>query len=230
MKLPRQPEIFGPLITAATVLRHWISGGVFLAVYCYTQNPNSPTSQLKLMSENVWVTLGITVVAGVSLYSFHRSFPNIIIEHIREYFVSKMAASKSGFWKAIRNFIAPPRILRLSRRRWLYLADVKKFHTHVTDWGDYIHLQYCAVWAICAASLITFMTSSVSFDIWLLLLGSVLFLFAFLSDLRKQVVEEWLYSIDDKIQLRFFRKEGENKHDACKDNEIAEATEFFERN
>lgn len=211
------------IITIGNVLRQGVAGGVFVLSYCYSSNPHNPIEQLGQINRAYLVVLALALLFGILIYSLHRACVNPLIELLRH----ALWKRRSKWWKRFKEYVIPEDVFRLMWRRWLYLSASKDIHSHVTDWGDYVHLQYCTSWAIALGSLSAWVTSpNDGWTINWLLVCSVLFcfVFGFFSDLRKHVMEQWLYRLNDEIQRQL---QADNKDNACRELELAKQTAFL---
>lgn len=211
------------IITIGNVLRHGVAGGVFVLSYCYSNNPHDPIEQLGQINRAYLVVLALALLFGILIYSLHRACMNPLIELLRQ----ALWKRRSNWWKWFKGYVIPEDVFRSMWRRWLYLSASKDIHTHVTDWGDYVHLQYCTSWAIALGSLSAWVTSpNECWTINWLLVCSVLlcFLFGFFSDLRKHVMEQWLYRLNDEFQRQL---QVDGKDNACRELELAKKTAFL---
>lgn len=211
------------IVTVGNVLRQGVAGGVFVLSYCYSCDPHNPIEQLRMINRAYLVVLALALLFGILIYSFHRACANPLIELL----VQALWRRRNNWWKWFLRYVIPEEILRSMWRRWLYLSASKDIHTRVTDWGDYVHLQYCTSWAIALGSISAWLTSAD--DDWevnglLVFLVVVCFAFGFFSDLRKHVVEQWLYRMNNKLQKELFEKGHAN---AWSEVELAKKTELL---
>ncbi len=211
------------IVTVGNILRQGVAGGVFVLSYCYSRAPHNPIEQLRMINRAYLVVLVLTLLFGILIYSFHRACANPLIELL----VQALWRQHNNWWKWFKRYVIPEEILRLMWRRWLYLSASKDIHTHVTDWGDYVHLQYCTSWAIALGSLSAWLTSAD--DDWmvnwlLVFLVVVCFVFGLFSDLRKKAMEQWLYRMNDELQKQLNDNKSPN---ACSEIELAQKTKFL---
>lgn len=215
------------IITIGNVLRHGVAGGVFVLSYCYSSNPHNPIEQLRLLNRAHFVVLALALLFGILIYSFHRACLNPLIELLRQ----ALWKRSDKWWKWFKGYVVPEEIIRSMWRRWLYLSGSKDIHSHVTDWGDYIHLQYGTAWAVSLGSFAAWMTSAENVgwkpDCLLIAIVICCLVFGFFSDLRKHVMEQWLYRMNDAIQARLENQQ-EPRKSCLIELEIADATPVFQ--
>ena len=144
------------IVTVGNVLRHGVAGGVFVLSYCYSNDPKNPVEQLRQINQAYFVVLALALLFGILIYSLHRACANPLIELLRQ----EVWRRRNNWWKWFRSYAVPEEIFRLMWRRWLYLSGSKDIHSHVTDWGDYVHLQYCTAWAVALGSFAARLTSA----------------------------------------------------------------------
>jgi len=180
--------------------------------------------QLRQINQAYFVVLALALLFGILIYSLHRACANPLIELLRQ----EVWKRRNNWWKWFRSYAVPEEIFRSMWRRWLYLSGSKDIHSHVTDWGDYVHLQYCTAWAVALGSFAARLTSASDSE-WRpdgLLIVIVLCCLSsgFFSELRKHVMEQWLYRVNDEIQKQL---KNDGKDNACLEVELARKTEFL---
>ncbi len=188
------------LLMLSALLRTSMTGGVFLLSFCYSRDRTAPLENLRSLTESGVLALALALIFGVLIHLFHRAVPNPLIELGRHALIGR----QEKWWPWIRAWLAPGQVFRATWRRWLYLSDSKDAHTPITAWGHCVHLQYCAAWALGFGSLTAWIISTPdmvwSFNPWLWCFGIAAFVAGLISDVRKHVMEQWLYRVNDRVQ------------------------------
>lgn len=179
-------------VTIGLVFRHFISGTVFIAsFYISSGNVNELT---KNFDGNKIVLATISIIVGSLLYSIHRAIMNPLFDRLRHRLLGFDRWKERIFPKEHRNFML---------QRWEYTRAIKSEANHIYDWGDYVALLYTSFLAVITGSFSAAKFSSsashYSFDWKLISIACIFLISGFVTDCRKHIIEEELYSKEQRF-------------------------------
>lgn len=173
------------------LLRSLFAGVFFLISYRVTGDGVTAITTFESASLFA-IALPVAVIAGVTVYSLHRSLVYPFIEHFLNS-KTAIAARERERWP----LISEPTVDVL-RRLWTLGAENGKineaFARHANTWADYTHLQYASALSIAFGSFARTITTPGGYGpSWILIAGFVTFAIgAVTSDWRLHSVREQL--------------------------------------
>ena len=173
------------------LLRSLFAGVFFLISYRVTGDGVTAIATFESASLFA-IALPVALIAGVTVYSLHRSLVYPFIEHFLNS-KSAVAAREPGCWP----LISGPTVDVL-RRLWALGAENGKineaFGRHANTWADYSHLQYASALSVALGSFARTVTTPGGYGLsWILIAGFVTFFVgAVTSDWRLHSVREQL--------------------------------------